>query len=64
MSLKANEKLDLAEILRDLQNYRPKRKGWTWRNKKENLSCGAFSYRQCSEPLDKSWAISIPNRIV
>lgn len=54
MPLKADEKLDIAEILRDLRHYRPKRRGWTWRTQCENLSCGPFSYGQCSEPLTKS----------
>ena len=31
MTQKVNEKLNIQEILQDLENYRPRRKGWTWR---------------------------------
>ena len=32
MELKHNEKLDIKEILKDLEHYRPKRRGWHWRD--------------------------------
>ena len=35
--LKENKKLDIENILQDLENYRPKRKGWVWREHEENL---------------------------
>jgi len=35
-SLKPNEKIDIQEILKDLNQYRPKRKGWTWRKLVDN----------------------------
>ena len=54
MELKPNEKLDIKNILEDLENYRPKRRGWTWRTKKENLEVGPFTYKDCSLPLAKS----------
>ncbi|WP_432401204.1 D-ornithine 4,5-aminomutase subunit OraE [Wukongibacter sp. M2B1] len=53
-----NEKMDIKDILSDLENYRPKRKGWTWRKKVENLQVGPHTYSDCSEPLKNS--IGIP----
>ena len=29
--LTPNEKINIEEILKDLESYRPKRRGWTWR---------------------------------
>ena len=49
--LKINEKLDVREILKDLENYRPKRRGWVWRTPVENLKMGHFTYQECSTPL-------------
>ena len=48
------QKLDIENILKDLEHYRPRRKGWTWRKKIENLKMGDFTYRQCSAPLRNS----------
>ncbi len=53
MKLKPNDKLDIHNILKDLDKYHPKRKGWTWRNKK-SLKMGAFEYKQTSESLKNS----------
>ncbi|KAB3537304.1 LuxR family transcriptional regulator [Alkaliphilus pronyensis] len=53
-----NEKMDIREILSDLENYRPKRRGWTWRKKVDNLTEGPHTYSDCSEPLKNS--IGIP----
>ncbi len=58
MSLIANEKMDVREILKDLENYTPKRRGWTWRKAEKNLKMGKFQYEQCSTPLENS--IGIP----
>jgi D-ornithine 4,5-aminomutase subunit beta len=57
MSLIANEKMDIREILKDLENYRPTRRGWTWRTKIKNLKMGKFEYQECSEPLKNSIGI-------
>ncbi len=57
MSLIANEKMDVREILKDLENYRPTRRGWTWRKKVPNLKMGKFVYQECSEPLKNSIGI-------
>ena len=52
--LQPNEKLDIKELLKDIENYRPKRRGWTWRDKVEDLEMGPFSYKDCSTPLENS----------
>lgn len=52
--LKPNEKLDIENILKDLDRYTPKRRGWTWRKPIENLKMGPFEYQNCSEPLKNS----------
>ncbi|MTI55240.1 D-ornithine 4,5-aminomutase subunit OraE [Geosporobacter ferrireducens] len=54
MELKINEKIDVKEILKDLESYRPKRRGWTWRENEENLQMGPFTYKNCSKPLKNS----------
>ena len=54
MKLNASERLDLREVLRDLEHYRPKRKGWTWRRKLDNHPVGPFVYKNASEDLPRS----------
>ena len=49
--LKANEKLDVVELLKDLDKYEPRRRGWTWRKPAENKHMGPFDYHDISEPL-------------
>ncbi|MTI61353.1 MAG: LuxR family transcriptional regulator [Firmicutes bacterium] len=62
MKLKIEDKLDIEEILLDLENYRPKRKGWTWRKKTEGLKkVGKFEYSNISNGLKNS--ISLPSAI-
>ncbi|WIF94388.1 D-ornithine 4,5-aminomutase subunit OraE [Caminicella sporogenes] len=56
--LNPNEKLDIRDILSDLENYRPKRRGWTWRKKVDELKIGPHVYHDCSESLKNS--IGIP----
>jgi D-ornithine 4,5-aminomutase subunit beta len=50
--LPPNEKLRVEEILKDLEKYTPRRKGWAWR---KQLPAGTrvdgFTYNQISEPL-------------
>ena len=53
-----NEKLDVREILKDLESYRPRRKGWTWRKHVPELEMHGHTYHDCSEPLENS--IGIP----
>ena len=49
-NLKPNEKLDIREILKDLENYRPKKRGWVWR-KQGIQHIGPFEYHQASPSL-------------
>ena len=50
--LSPDENIDIARILEDLEHYRPRRRGWTWRKPAPNLTMGPFTYRDCSKPLD------------
>jgi len=52
--LPKNEKIDVEKILEDLENYAPKRKGWTWREPLPELDMGPFHYKDCSKPLTNS----------
>ncbi len=52
--LKHNEKLDVKNILKDLDKYEPRRRGWAWREHVENLEMGPFSYKDASKPLENS----------
>lgn len=54
MKLVKNEKLNVEEILKDLENYAPKRRGWHWREPVENLKMGEFTYQEMSKPLKQS----------
>ena len=49
--LEPNEKLDVREILKDLDKYEPRRRGWAWRKPAPGLKMGPFEYKDCSEPL-------------
>ncbi|MDK2886629.1 MAG: D-ornithine 4,5-aminomutase subunit beta [Thermosipho sp. (in: thermotogales)] len=47
--------IDIDEILKDLDKYRPKRKGWTWRKRlPEGAKIGEYEYYQVSENLKNS----------
>ncbi len=48
--LKPNEKLDIRNILQDLENYRPSKRGWVWRDKRE-IELGQFKFKQASPSL-------------
>lgn len=52
--LPENEQIDVREILKDLESYRPRRKGWTWRKPAPNLTMDQFTYKDCAEPLKRS----------
>ncbi len=55
MELKPNEKLNIKEILKDIENYRPKRRGWHWRDGVgEKRQIGKFEYYDSSENLKQS----------
>lgn len=51
--LDENKKLDVEELLKDLDKYEPKWRGWHWREKRENIKMGEFTYREMSEPLKR-----------
>ncbi len=53
--LDPNQKLDIENILEGLENYHPRRKGWTWREvPPEGVNMGPFHYRNMSRPLKNS----------
>jgi D-ornithine 4,5-aminomutase subunit beta len=53
--LDPQHKLDIEEILEDLEHYHPTRKGWTWRNvPPDGVDMGPFHFRNMSEPLKNS----------
>ncbi|NLG67352.1 MAG: hypothetical protein GX536_06535, partial [Actinobacteria bacterium] len=54
IELNPTQKLDVEEILKDLSNYRPRRRGWTWRRRLPYEMLGPFDYRQTSEGLRHS----------
>ena len=41
--LKKDVKIDVEEILKDLDKYVPRRTGWTWRKKDPDLKMGPFA---------------------
>lgn len=55
MELKPNEKLDIENILKDIDKYRPRRRGWTWREGiGQKRKIGQFEYYDTAESLEKS----------
>lgn len=55
MKLDPNKKLDIKELLQDLENYRPRRRGWHWRDgRNEKRVIGDFEYHETSESLKNS----------
>ena len=55
MDLKKNEKLDVQEILKDLDQYQPRRRGWHWREGTGTpQKIGKFTYYDMSENLKQS----------
>lgn len=54
MILDSHKKLNIEEILEDLEHYRPKRRGWHWREKPDSDRVGPFTYRQISKGLKRS----------
>ncbi|MBW3084309.1 D-ornithine 4,5-aminomutase subunit beta [Austwickia sp. TVS 96-490-7B] len=53
--LNATTKLDVDLLLQDLESYRPRRKGWTWRRvPARGVDMGPFHYRDMSAPLKNS----------
>lgn len=55
MELKPNEKLDIEYILKDIDKYTPRRRGWHWRDGTgEKRQIGKFEYYDMSEGLKQS----------
>ena len=54
MKLESDKKLDIQEVLKDLDKYRPRRKGWSWRRKIANQQIGPFIYKNTSAGLKQS----------
>ncbi|NLJ29270.1 MAG: LuxR family transcriptional regulator [Deltaproteobacteria bacterium] len=53
-SLIPEKKIDIQEVLEDLDKYRPKRKGWSWRRHIENQEIGPFVFKETSQNLKNS----------
>lgn len=49
-----NEKLNIHHILKDLDQYEPRRRGWTWREAIKNLTMEGNVYSDASKPLKNS----------
>ncbi|MDF2699061.1 MAG: oraE [Haloplasmataceae bacterium] len=47
------DKLDIRELLKDIEKYVPQRRGWTWRTPVQ-LEMNHFKYSEASMPLKKS----------
>ncbi len=58
MNLELDKMIDVEEVLKDLESYRPKRRGWTWRKPVPNQKIGPFEFSDMSEPLKNG--IGIP----
>ncbi len=58
--LKVNEKLNVREILDNLEDYRPKRRGWVWRDKGP-VQYGPFEFQDGSPALKNS--VPLPSSI-
>jgi D-ornithine 4,5-aminomutase subunit beta len=56
--LKPNEKIDIRHILSDLEKYRPRRKGWVWRQVGPQ-TIGAFDYVQASPTLKRLFRFQV-----
>ena len=52
--LDPNEKLDIPALLEDLEHYRPRRKGWHWREQVPHQHLYEFEYRETSRNLERS----------
>ncbi len=59
IKLEKNVKLDVENLLKDLDKYRPQKRGWTWRTPAPKLHMGPFEYKDAAEPLKNS--IGLPS---
>jgi D-ornithine 4,5-aminomutase subunit beta len=54
MKLSPDQPLDLREVLADLDRYRPRRRGWTWREQLEHQRAGPFVLEETAKNLAHS----------
>jgi D-ornithine 4,5-aminomutase subunit beta len=52
--LQPDEKLDVASLLEGIEHYRPRRKGWTWRELVPDQRLFEFTYKETSKGLKNS----------
>jgi len=52
--LDKNVKIDVEEILQDLESYRPRRKNWIWRAPVQNQQIHEFNYKDMTQSLTNS----------
>ncbi len=52
--MKPNDKLDIQDILKDLDKYEPRRRGWSWREPIKNQKMAGNVYLDSSKPLANS----------
>ncbi len=52
--LPVDKNIDIEEILKDLEHYRPRRHGWTWREPVKNQKLGPFEYQDTTKTLKNS----------
>ncbi len=58
---KPNEKLDIRDIMDNIENYRPRRRGWVWRKHIPDLVMKGHYFSDCSAPLKNG--IGIPSAV-
>ena len=56
-----NEKIDIRDVMDNIENYRPRRRGWTWRKPEPGLVMEGHEYSECSTPLKNG--IGIPSAV-
>ncbi|HEX9260503.1 MAG TPA: D-ornithine 4,5-aminomutase subunit OraE [Acidimicrobiales bacterium] len=54
MKLDPDLPIDIREVLDDLEHYRPRRSGWTWRQHIDSHRLGPFDYHDTSANLTRS----------
>jgi len=52
--LDPNEKLDVARLLEGIANYKPRRRGWHWREQVPDQKLHKFVYKETSKGLKQS----------
>jgi D-ornithine 4,5-aminomutase subunit beta len=52
--MKITDKMDIRNILKDLDKYEPRRRGWAWREAVDNLEMSGNIYSEASKPLKNS----------